>query len=153
MRQPLVPMIFPVLGSHICGEEFQYHDPSWKEPTGMLAIWWLKVAKQMGKEEAVLTKEENGVAKVAKVAKTHFWGSPEIGFICRYGKIAVCNSRRTRKISKWRYDTSEEGTTYMMKKVLAKLWPFVISFGQAKKHDFGQSLGYASGHQHKENKQ
>lgn len=33
----LVPMLFPVLGAHISGAEFQYPDLSWKEPTGMMA--------------------------------------------------------------------------------------------------------------------
>ncbi len=37
MHEPLVPMLFPVLGAHISGAEFQYHDLSWKEPTGMMA--------------------------------------------------------------------------------------------------------------------
>jgi len=37
MREPLVPMFFPVLGAHICGTEFQYPDYTWKEPTGMMA--------------------------------------------------------------------------------------------------------------------
>jgi hypothetical protein len=37
MREPLVPMLFPVLGAHISGTEFQYPDLSWKEPTGMMA--------------------------------------------------------------------------------------------------------------------
>ena len=37
MHEPLVPMLFPVLGAHISGSEFQYPDLSWKEPTGMMA--------------------------------------------------------------------------------------------------------------------
>ena len=37
MHDPLVPMFFPILGSHISGVEFQYPDLSWKEPTGMMA--------------------------------------------------------------------------------------------------------------------
>ena len=37
MYEPLVPMLFPVLGAHISGTEFQYPDRSWKEPTGMMA--------------------------------------------------------------------------------------------------------------------
>ena len=37
MQEPLVPMLFPVLGAHISGTEFQYPDFSWKEPTGMMA--------------------------------------------------------------------------------------------------------------------
>jgi hypothetical protein len=35
--EPFVPMLFPVLGAHISGAEFQYPDNSWKEPTGMMA--------------------------------------------------------------------------------------------------------------------
>ena len=34
MREPIVPMIFPVLGAHLSGVEFQYPDLSWKEPCG-----------------------------------------------------------------------------------------------------------------------
>ena len=37
MHEPLVPMLFPVLGAHISGTEFQYPDLTWKEPTGMMA--------------------------------------------------------------------------------------------------------------------
>ncbi len=37
MHEPLVPMLFPVLGAHISGTEFQYPDLSWKEPCGMMA--------------------------------------------------------------------------------------------------------------------
>jgi hypothetical protein len=37
MHEPLVPMLFPVLGAHISGAEFQYPDLSWKEPTGLMA--------------------------------------------------------------------------------------------------------------------
>jgi len=37
MHDPLVPMLFPVLGAHISGAEFQYPDLSWKEPCGQMA--------------------------------------------------------------------------------------------------------------------
>ena len=37
MHEPLVPMLFPILGAHISGSEFQYPDLSWKEPCGMMA--------------------------------------------------------------------------------------------------------------------
>ena len=37
MHEPLVPMLFPSLGAHISGAEFQYPDRSWKEPCGMMA--------------------------------------------------------------------------------------------------------------------
>ena len=37
MYEPLVPMLFPSLGAHISGTEFQYPDLSWKEPGGMMA--------------------------------------------------------------------------------------------------------------------
>ena len=36
MQEPFVPMLFPALGAHISGTEFQYPDNSWKEPTGMM---------------------------------------------------------------------------------------------------------------------
>ena len=37
MYEPLIPMIFPVLGAHISGTEFQYPDLTWKETSGMMA--------------------------------------------------------------------------------------------------------------------
>jgi len=37
VQEPLVPMLFPILGAHISGTEFQYPDLSWKEPCGMMA--------------------------------------------------------------------------------------------------------------------
>ena len=37
MHEPLVPMLFPILGAHISGAEFQYPDLTWKEPCGMMA--------------------------------------------------------------------------------------------------------------------
>ena len=37
MHQPIVPMIFPILGAHVSGAEFMYPDLSWKETSGMLA--------------------------------------------------------------------------------------------------------------------
>ncbi len=37
MREPLVPMLFPVLGAHVSGAEFQYPDLTWKETCGMMA--------------------------------------------------------------------------------------------------------------------
>ena len=37
MHQPIVPMIFPILGAHVSGAEFMYPDQSWKETCGMLA--------------------------------------------------------------------------------------------------------------------
>ena len=37
MHEPLVPMLFPILGAHVSGAEFQYPDLSWKETCGMMA--------------------------------------------------------------------------------------------------------------------
>ncbi len=37
MHEPLVPMFFPILGSHMSGVKFQYPDQSWKEPCGIMA--------------------------------------------------------------------------------------------------------------------
>ena len=37
MHEPLVPMLFPVLGAHVSGVEFQYPDNRWKEMCGMMA--------------------------------------------------------------------------------------------------------------------
>ena len=37
MHEPLVPMLFPILGAHISGAEFQYPDLSWKVLCGQMA--------------------------------------------------------------------------------------------------------------------
>ena len=37
MHQPIVPMLFPILGAHVSGAEFMYPDLSWKETSGMMA--------------------------------------------------------------------------------------------------------------------
>ncbi len=36
MQQPIVPLLFPVLGAHVSGAEFMYPDQSWKEMCGMM---------------------------------------------------------------------------------------------------------------------
>ena len=36
MHEPLVPMLFPILGAHISEAKFQYPDLSWKEMCGMM---------------------------------------------------------------------------------------------------------------------
>ena len=37
MREPLTPMLFPILGAHLSGVEFLYPDLTWKETCGMMA--------------------------------------------------------------------------------------------------------------------
>ena len=37
MHEPLVPMLFPPLGAHMSGSEFQYQDLTWKETCGQMA--------------------------------------------------------------------------------------------------------------------
>ena len=37
VQEPIVPMLFPILGAHISDAEFQYPDLTWKEPCGMMA--------------------------------------------------------------------------------------------------------------------
>jgi len=37
MYEPLVPMLFPILGAHVNGAEFQYPDLTWKEMCGQMA--------------------------------------------------------------------------------------------------------------------
>lgn len=36
VHQPIVPMLFPILGAHVSGAEFTYPDLSWKEMSGMM---------------------------------------------------------------------------------------------------------------------
>ena len=37
VKEPLVPILFPVLGAHVSGSEFQYPDFSWREMCGQMA--------------------------------------------------------------------------------------------------------------------
>ena len=37
MHEPLVPMLFPILGAQVSEAKFQYPDLSWKELCGMMA--------------------------------------------------------------------------------------------------------------------
>ena len=37
MHEPLVSMLFPILGAHVSGSEFQYPDLTWKELCGQMA--------------------------------------------------------------------------------------------------------------------
>ena len=37
MHQPIVPILFPILGAHVNGAEFMHPDKNWKEMCGMLA--------------------------------------------------------------------------------------------------------------------
>jgi hypothetical protein len=37
VREPIVPMLFPILGAHVSGAEFQYPDLTWKELCGQMA--------------------------------------------------------------------------------------------------------------------
>ena len=37
MHEPLVPMLFPVLGARVCGAEFMYPDLIWKGLDGQMA--------------------------------------------------------------------------------------------------------------------
>ena len=37
MHEPHVPMLFPLLGAHVCGSEFQYTDLRWKKLCGPMA--------------------------------------------------------------------------------------------------------------------
>ena len=46
MHQPIVPMLFPILGAHVSGAEFMYPDLSWKEMSGMMANLGLIVAPE-----------------------------------------------------------------------------------------------------------
>ena len=37
MHEPLIPMLFPILGAHVSGSEFQYPNLTWKELCGQMA--------------------------------------------------------------------------------------------------------------------
>ena len=42
IREPLVPMFFPILGAHVSGTEFQYPDLTWKVPCQFGGRKWRK---------------------------------------------------------------------------------------------------------------
>ncbi len=58
MREPLVPMLFPVLGAHISGAEFQYPDRSWKETCGMMANLVAETTAYKGPDNGVGTSKQ-----------------------------------------------------------------------------------------------
>ena len=37
MQEPIVPILFSILGAHVSGAKFMYPDLSWKEMSGMMA--------------------------------------------------------------------------------------------------------------------
>ena len=45
MFSPPIPMLFSAFWAHLRKTEFLNPDQIWKETCGMMAIWWLKVAK------------------------------------------------------------------------------------------------------------
>ena len=42
MREPLIPMLFPVFGAHFCSAKFQYLDLILKDSCGLMAYLMLK---------------------------------------------------------------------------------------------------------------
>ena len=57
MHESLVPMLFPSLGAHISGTEFQYPDLSWKEPGGMMA----NLGGDSGRNKGQLANREEAI--------------------------------------------------------------------------------------------
>ena len=60
MHEPLVPMLFPILGAHISGTEFQYPDQTWKEMCGLMAN---HVAESGGKERQLSLRERTNTLR------------------------------------------------------------------------------------------
>ena len=52
MFEPLIPMLFPILGAHVSGSEFQYPDHIWKELCGQMANL---VAERGGGQRSTVT--------------------------------------------------------------------------------------------------
>ena len=69
MHEPLVPMLFPILGAHVSGAEFQYPDLTWKELCGQMANL---VAESGGNKGQLshLVEEESIALQVEKVCFT-----------------------------------------------------------------------------------
>ena len=72
MHEPIVPMIFPVLGAHVIGAKFMYPDLIWKELCGRKAISHHTLAYLRCRNDALRFK------KASKITFTYF--SPH--FIC-----------------------------------------------------------------------
>ena len=76
MYEPLVPMIFPSLGAHISGAEFQHPNLTWEESTGLMAYLFLLLCFQ--------------TPEFHDNVKTELYGNPR----CKLNGVAVSHPKR-----------------------------------------------------------
>ncbi len=68
VREPLIPILFPILGAHFSGKEFQYPDLRWKEMVGKIAIFVAECGENRCKTHAgVLANTRRCVGKYTQV--------------------------------------------------------------------------------------
>ena len=92
IQEPLVPMLFPILGAHISGAEFQYPDLTWKELCGQMA----NLVADSGGNKGQLTT-------LAKAICRDFRLHDEA--VCTRGSVPLCTparpSRPARSVPSW----------------------------------------------------
>ena len=76
MHEPLVPMLFPSLGAHISGAEFQHPSLTWEETTGLMANLFLFLCFQ--------------TPEFHDNVKTELYGNPR----CKLNGVAVSHPKR-----------------------------------------------------------
>ena len=69
MHEPLVPMLFPSLGAHISGAEFQYPDLIWKEMCCKMAL----LVAESGSNKGQLTDLTNAICRMKKSPSQFYW--------------------------------------------------------------------------------
>ncbi|MCQ2278916.1 MAG: hypothetical protein MJZ62_06405 [Bacteroidales bacterium] len=76
MNQPLVPMLFPILGAHMTGTEFLYPDQTWKEPCGIMT----NLVAESGGNKGQLSNQVETLSYARKDCKNDLydeWGKLE----------------------------------------------------------------------------
>ena len=91
MHQPLVPMLFPILGAHVSGAEFMYPDKSWKEMCGMLANLVADSGagkgQRLSEERRVKNEESNGLSE--DTARKECWAKPNQTSCSRFAQASL----------------------------------------------------------------
>ena len=69
MKEPIVPMLFPILGAHMSNCQFQYPDLSWKETDGMRA----NLVADSGRNEGQLSNQVETISYARKDYKNDLY--------------------------------------------------------------------------------
>ena len=76
IREPILPMLFPILGAHMSNCQFQYPDLSWKETCGMMA----NLVADSGRNKGQLSNQVETLSYARKDCKNDLydeWGKLE----------------------------------------------------------------------------